>query len=214
VTEVEVMTGTIFKHDRGYFGRPHEWVVPPVVIHAVSVLEALSAPNRERAGRSELWLRARTAARTMGATEWQRGPISPSALRVITPTTITQCLQRYARWLNLPPFEGKARRLTAREGRKTFARFAALRDRTCLYALSQHLGHRDRSVTDSGYAGTDYALEREIRTDVLERTAQSMVGVIANVFDLGPDVVMPKFFPGTDYFTAAQIKSLGLNEYA
>jgi integrase len=170
VTEVEVMTGTIFKHDRGYFGRPHEWVVPPVAIHAVSVLEALSAPNRERAGRSELWLRARTAARTMGATEWQREPISPSALRVITPTTITQCLQRYARWLNLPPFEGKARRLTAREGRKTFARFAALRDRTCLYALAQHLGHRDRSVTDSGYAGTDYALEREIRTDVLERS--------------------------------------------
>ncbi len=74
-TEIEVMTGTIFKHDRGYFGRPHEWVVPQVAIHAVSVLEALSAPNRERAGRSELWLRARTAARTMGATEWQREPV-------------------------------------------------------------------------------------------------------------------------------------------
>jgi integrase len=170
VTEIEVMAGTIFKHDRGYFGRHHEWVVPPVAIHAVSVLEALSAPNRERAGRSELWLRARTATRTMGATEWQRAPLSPSAVRVITPPIITQFLQRYARWLNLPPFEGKARRLTAREGRKTFARFAALRDRTCLYALAQHLGHRDRSVTDSGYSGTDHALEREIRTEVLERS--------------------------------------------
>jgi integrase len=169
-TEIEVMTGTIFKHDRGYFGRPHEWVVPQVAIHAVSVLEALSAPNRERAGRSELWLRARTAARTMGATEWQREPPGPSAVRVITPSTMTECLQRYARWLNLPSFEGKSRRLTAREARKTFARFAALRDRTCLYALAQHLGHRDRSVTDSGYSGTDHDLEREIRTEVLERS--------------------------------------------
>jgi integrase len=170
ITEIEVMAGTIFKHDRGYFGRPHEWVVPRVVIHAVSVLEALSAPNRERTGRSELWLRARTATRTMGATEWQREPVGPSAVRVITTYTITECLQRYARWLNLPSFEGRSRRLTAREGRKTFARFAALRDRTCLYALAQHLGHRDRGVTDSGYSGTDYALEREIRTDILEQS--------------------------------------------
>jgi hypothetical protein len=83
---------------------------------------------------------------------------------------MTECLQRYARWLNLPTFEGKSRRLTAREARKTFARFAALRDRTCLYALAQHLGHRDRSVTDSGYSGTDHALEREIRSEVLERS--------------------------------------------
>ena len=83
---------------------------------------------------------------------------------------MTECLQRYARWLNLPSFEGKSRRLTAREARKTFARFAALRDRTCLYALAQHLGHRDRSVTDSGYSGTDHALEREIRSEVLERS--------------------------------------------
>ena len=168
-SEIEVMVGTIFKHDRGYFGRAHEWVVPRVAVHAVSVLEALSAPNRERAGRNELWLRARTTTR-MGATEWQREPLRPRTVRVITPSAITQCLQRYARWLNLPSFEGKSRRLTAREGRKTFARFAALRDRTALYALAQHLGHRDRSVTDSGYSGTDHALEREIRADVLERS--------------------------------------------
>ena len=45
-------------------------------------------------------------------------------------------------------------------------------------------------------------------------TAQSMVGVIGNVFDLGPDAVMPKFFPGSDVSTPAQIKTLGLNEYA
>jgi hypothetical protein len=32
------------------------------------------------------------------------------------------------------------------------------------------LGHRDRGVTDFGCSGTDYALEREIRTDILEQS--------------------------------------------
>ena len=170
VSEIEVLSGALFKHDSGYYGRPHEWVAPRVAIHAISVLEALSAPNRLRTGRSELWLRGRTGSRSMGATEWQREPTGPYPFRVITAYTITHSLQRYARWLNLPLYEGKAWPLTAREGRKTFARFAALRDRTCLYALAQHLGHRERAMTDSGYAGTDYSLEREIRAEVLEQS--------------------------------------------
>jgi hypothetical protein len=106
----------------------------------------------------------------MGATEWQREATGPYPPRVITTFTITHTLQRYVRWLNLPLHDGRAWPLMAREGRKTFARFAALRDRTCLYALAQHLGHRERAMTDSGYAGTDYALEREIRTEVLEQS--------------------------------------------
>jgi integrase len=169
-TSIEVMKGTVFKHDSGYYGRPHEWVIPKVAIHAVSVLEALSAPNRARAGRSEVWLRARSKTRTMGATEWQHVATGRYPLRIITDAAITHSLHRYTRWLNLPLTDDKPWRLTAREGRKTFARFAALRDRTCLYALAQHLGHRERAMTDTGYAGTDYALEREIRTEVLEQS--------------------------------------------
>lgn len=170
VSEIEVLTGALFKHESGYYGRPHEWIAPRAAIHAVSVLEALSAPNRLRTERTELWLRARSVSRAMGATEWQREPTGPYPLRIVTTFTITNTLQRYVRWLNLPLHEGRAWPLMAREGRKTFARFAALRDRTCLYALAQHLGHRERAMTDSGYAGTDYALEREIRTEVLEQS--------------------------------------------
>lgn len=169
-TSIDLMKGTVFKHDSGYYGRPHEWVIPTVAIHAVSVLEALSAPNRSQAGLSDLWLRARSKTRSMGATEWQHVPTGRYPLRIITDAAITHSLHRYTRWLNLPHDDGKPWRLTAREGRKTFARFAALRDRTCLYALAQHLGHRERAMTDTGYAGTDYALEREIRTEVLEQS--------------------------------------------
>lgn len=168
--ELEVMMGTIFKHDSGYYGRPHEWVVPQAAVHAVSVLEALSAPNRLRTGRSELWLRARAGVSPKGAMEWQLDPPGKLPIRLVSSDVLDDCLARYMRWLNLPDFEGKPWPLSGREGRKTFARFAALRDRTCLFALAQHLGHRDRSQTDTGYAGTDYALEREIKTEILEQS--------------------------------------------
>jgi integrase len=168
--EIAVMMGTIFKHDSGYYGRPHEWVLPQAAVHAVSVLEALSAPNRIRTGRSELWLRARAGMGPKGVMEWQHDPPGKLPIRLVASVTINDCLERYLRWLNLPAFEGKAWPLCAREGRKTFARFAALRDRTCLFALAQHLGHRDRSLTDTGYAGTDYALEREIKAEILEQS--------------------------------------------
>jgi integrase len=170
MSEIQLMSGTLFKHDSGYYGRPHEWVIPQAAVHAVSVLEALSAPNRLRTERSELWLRARAGAGPKGAMEWQRDPPGKLPIRLVSSSTIAHCLEQYVRWLNLPSYEGKPWPLSAREGRKTFARFAALRDRTSLFALAQHLGHRDRSMTDSGYAGTDYALEREIRAEVLEQS--------------------------------------------
>jgi hypothetical protein len=39
-----------------------------------------------------------------------------------------------------------------------------------MFALAQHLEHRDRTVTDIGYFGTDYAIHREIETEVLEQS--------------------------------------------
>jgi hypothetical protein len=75
-----------------------------------------------------------------------------------------------ATWLALPHDSGKPWHFSTHQGRKTFVRFAALRDRSALFALAQHLGHRDRSVTDTGYAGTDYALDREIQAEILEQS--------------------------------------------
>jgi len=171
-TDITVMVGSLFKHQAEYHGRVHEWVVPSAAIHAISVLEALSAPHRLRTGCDELWARVHNShGGSLGAAEWQRQPTRPIPARLTRPATITATLQRYARWLNLPLVDGRHWQLTAREARKTFARFAALRDRTGLYALAQQLGHRDRSMTDSGYAGTDYALEHEIHAEVLEQSA-------------------------------------------
>jgi hypothetical protein len=52
-------------------------------------------------------------------------------------------------------------------------RFAALRDRSALFALAQHLGHRERGITDSGYVGTDYRLNRDIDAGILEQSVSA-----------------------------------------
>lgn len=150
---ITVIVGAIFKRQPEYHGRPHEWVAPPVAAQAITVLEALSAPHRQQTQLPSLWLRRRQVS---GANEWHSPCLGvlaiPSAMRM------RHLLGRLAVWLGLPPHKGKAWALTTHQGRKTFARFAALRDRSALYALAQHLGHRERAVTDQGYCGSDYRL--------------------------------------------------------
>jgi integrase len=164
-----VIAGAIFKLESGYHGRAHEWVAPPAAVHAIAVLEALSAPHRQRTGRAELWLRPHD--RRGGAGEWLQ---QSSKLLSIPPTTrVNNQLVRFGEWLALPKHKGRRWRLTTHQGRKTFARFVALRDRTSLFALAQHLGHRDRSITDASYVGTDYALDQEIEAEVLEQSVSA-----------------------------------------
>jgi len=170
-SELVMMVGTIFKHEADYHGRPHEWVVPPDAVHAVSVLEALSAPHRLQTGRRELWLRVRGDSRSRGATEWRHQ--FPGPFHIPTSTCFVYLLNRFAHWIGLPNHDGKPWHLTTHQGRKTFARFAALRDRSALFALAQHFGHRDYATTDRDYVGTDYALDREIHGEILEQSVSA-----------------------------------------
>lgn len=102
------------------------------------------------------------------ATEWR--PQSPGPFHIPTSTCLVYLLNRFARWIGLPDLDGKPWHLTTHQGRKTFARFAALRDRSAVFALAQHFGHRDYATTDRGYVGTDYALDREIHAEILEQS--------------------------------------------
>ena len=177
--EVTVIVGAIFKRQAEYHGRSHEWAAPPPAVRAVAVLEALSVGHRAQAGRPQLWLRRRQAS---GATEWQR--VCPGALGIPSAMRMRTLLQRFAAWLGLPRHQGKDWRLTTHQGRKTFARFAALRDSSALFALAQHLGHRERAVTDCGYAGSDYRLNQEIDAEILEQSAAAWEHMLA-ASDLG-----------------------------
>jgi hypothetical protein len=50
------LRGRISKTARHEAGEPHRWTAPPPVQRAIDVLERLSAPLRQRTGRTELWL--------------------------------------------------------------------------------------------------------------------------------------------------------------
>lgn len=171
---ITVIVGAIFKRQAEYHGRPHEWVAPPPAVQAISVLEALSAGHRAQAGRNELWLRRRQIS---GATEWQQ--VCPGYLQITSVMRIRGLLQRFVSWLGLPHHQGKVWRLSTHQGRKTFARFAALRDGSALFALAQHLGHRERAITDHGYAGTDYRLNQEIESEILEQSVAAWEHMLA-----------------------------------
>ena len=170
---VTVIVGAIFKRQSGYHGRAHEWVAPPAAVQAVAVLEALSAGHRAVAGRDELWLRRWHG---NGATEWHE--VRPELLEIPSIARINIQLQRFAAWLGLA-HEDRPWRLSTHQGRKTFARFAALRDRTCLFALAQQLGHRERAETDHGYAGSDYRLNQEIDAEILQQSINAWEHMLA-----------------------------------
>ncbi len=171
---ITVIVGAIFKKQVEYHGKPHEWVAPPPAVQAISVLEALSAGHRAQTGRSELWLRRR---RTAGATEWQQ--VCPGQLQIMSTTRMRLLLRRFAAWLGVPDHKGRVWRLSTHQGRKTFARFVALRDSSAMFALAQHLGHRERAVTDCGYAGSDYRLNQEIESEILEQSAAAWEHMLA-----------------------------------
>jgi len=80
---------------------------------------------------------------------------------------------RCSAYFHLPLHQGRRWPLSTHQGRKTFARFAALRDRSALFALAQHLGHRERGITDQGYVGTDYRLNLEIEAGILEQSVSA-----------------------------------------
>ena len=170
---VSVIVGSIFKRQPGYDGCPHEWVAPPVAVQAISVLEALSEPHRALTARPELWLRRR---RGNGAWEWHE--VQPELLEIASAPRVSHLLRRFGAALGLSHLD-KPWRLTTHQGRKTFARFAALRDRSCLFALAQHLGHRERAQTDHGYVGSDYRLNQEIDAEILNQSVAAWEHMLA-----------------------------------
>ena len=168
-TGLTAIVGAIFKREADFQGRAHQWIAPPPAVHAITVLEALSAPHRARTGRTQIWLRVRGYG--PGASEWRYD--CSSAVQVLSTQAMRLLLRRSASWFDLPSHEGKAWRLSTHQGRKTFVRFAALRDRSALFALAQHLGHRERGITDTGYAGTDYRLNQEIDAAILDQSVSA-----------------------------------------
>jgi hypothetical protein len=170
---VTVIVGAIFKRQSGYHGRAHEWVAPPAAVQAVAVLEALSAGHRAVAGRDELWLRRWHG---NGATEWHE-VLSPNCSRFLRPhgSTSNWALRRLAG----PRTRGPAVEALDAPGPQDLRQVRGAARRTCLFALAQQLGHRERAETDHGYAGSDYRLNQEIDAEILQQSVNAWEHMLA-----------------------------------
>lgn len=161
-----MIEGRIYKTDCSGLGQPHQWVAPEPACRAIDVLEQLSRPPRHATGRDELWLTflgGNHGMSTLFASDSTRWGI-PSK------SAINERLNRFAVWLTVPDYQGQRWHLSSHQGRKTFARFVALRDRSGLFALAQHFGHADRAMTDFGYACYDADLLKEVDAQIIEQS--------------------------------------------
>ena len=156
--------GRIFKTAAGEEGSLHRWVVPDIVERVIDVMEQLSADLRERTGKANLWLAPRCAGMP-GA----KAPISILSLHAVT----HRLNVKFAPFIDLPTYRGQPWHLSTHQGRKTFARFVARRDRTGLQALKEHFGHRSIVMTDQGYAGVDRELFELMAEETREEMAQA-----------------------------------------
>lgn len=171
------ISGRIFKTALQAEGIPHLWIAPAPVVRAIAVMEKISEPYRQRSQRQELFL-AMTSS----------GLIGPDAI-VSTPIAASwnhRLSHSFASFIDLPDYQGKPWRINSHQGRKTFARFVGKRDRTGLHALQQHLGHVTRVMTDSGYVGTDFALDELVDRQTLHETHDALVALLTSRRLAGP----------------------------
>ena len=145
------LVGAIRKGAPGPEGLSHRWVVPEPVVRAIAVLDRLSAPWRAIQGGRQLWLVQEKPGTALRSSDL---PIHTMSIPAVTKRLNTGL----APMIDLPDHRGARWHLTSHQGRRTFAQFVGRRDRTGLAALSKHLGHVTRAMTDRGYVGTDFEL--------------------------------------------------------
>ena len=152
--------GKIYKL-AGPGGRPHEWPVPESAVFAINVLERYMQPLSKQRRREELWLVRSSGGRTP-IVDIGNGDYGIRRL-----SSVNFLLNKFARFLNIPKIQQSTWHLSTHQGRKTFARFIASRDKTALVTLSEHLGHFDRLITEQGYGYFDDQLQKDIGNHVV-----------------------------------------------
>ena len=164
--------GKIYKL-AGPGGRPHEWPAPESAVFAINVLERYMHPLSEQRGHEELWL-----TRTTGASAIVDTGKANYAIRSLL--SVNYLLNKFAHFLSIPETQQGTWRLSTHQGRKTLARFIASRDKTSLVALSEHLGHLDRLITEQGYAYFDDQLQTEIGNHVVENSIAALETMLSS----------------------------------
>ena len=167
--ELPFIKGRIYKTASSATGDLHRWIAPEIAERVIYVLEILSAKLREKSGRPHLWLGSRGSG-LLGAGK---------CIDILTDKSMIDRLNnKFAKFVELPTIQGKVWHLTTHQGRKTFARFIAKKDHTGLHALKSHFGHHSVTMTDQGYAGSDYELSELYSEAQMEEMVETYAEVL------------------------------------
>ena len=170
--------GTVYKTAPTAKGEPHDWVAPPIAERAIDVLERISRPLRERTGKPKLWLFYRGSGVKVGK----------AGIGTPTNHNMTARLNNFfAPFIGLPAHEGEPWHLSTHQGRKTFAYFMAIQDRSGLEALKDQFGHRSVVMTDLAYSPHDAEMNELIGKEGTQEMAEALAELL-----IAPDLAGEK----------------------
>ena len=151
--------------------RPKRWVVSHPVPSIIRVLEKMYEPSRDASGaRALLLVRRGTTvfppSRGKKVERWTANAVNSKFKYFIK----TAC-----RDLKVNPI-----RVHSHMGRKTFAKFVALRDKHALESLAFHFGHVYRYITDTNYVGVGFQLAELIGEESRKDLASGLTDLLSS----------------------------------
>jgi len=127
------------------------WIVPPLVVQAVEILEIASVRARSNSRRNELFL-----------TPHDR---HAKKYNLVEQSSLIDRINALSMLIEVPRYFGKIWRFSGHQFRKFFARYVTLSERGGNLALTTHFKHLRMAMTDRSYVGNDYDLHELINEE-------------------------------------------------
>lgn len=148
------LAGHLLKNQK----REHYWIANELVVDAINLLARISQPLRTISGMAELFTSMK------GLTILPRSGMD---FNVKGARDINDILKYFCHSKLRTNILGTDTRIHAHQGRISFAKFVAARDKSSLGALAGYYGHAHDGITDDGYIGTDIDLNNVLEEEGL-----------------------------------------------
>jgi hypothetical protein len=152
------------------------WVLSSAAVRAFQTLIRLSSPARMTSGLDNLWLVSN------GDTLWPF--FSKAGFSVLSGCTLNIRLNKFANFIGLADATGWKGSLHSHMGRKLFARFVAMRDRSALGDLAVQYSHISAYSLDISYAKPGAEFRRLVKDELaqeMEMAVRDLVGIESNM---------------------------------
>jgi len=157
-------------------GEDAPWVLSSAAVTAYQTLIRLSSPARLSSGLDNLWLVS------PGDSLWPF--FSSAGFSVLSGCSLNLRLNKFAKFIGLSEATGWDGSLHSHMGRKLFARFVAMRDRSALGDLAVQYSHTSAYSVDISYAKPGAEFRRLVKDELAQEMEVAMldlVGVESNM---------------------------------